>query len=289
MQIIFNGLCNGALIALLAMAFVIVYLPTKVFYIALAGVYVLAAYVTKQLMAWGLPWYLAVAGALVVGVGLSLLCDILNHRPLERKRSSMGAHMISSLGIYMIVVQVVALVWGNDPQVLKTGIGGVWRVGGIVMAYSQIAALVVSILLVSIFFAWLKCTDLGLRFRGLSDNPTEMELLGYDTDNLRTLAFAISGFLGSAAGILNAYDLGFDPNIGMSAVMLAIVATIIGGRGTFIGPIIGGLLLGIIRSQVVWHASARWQDAITFFLLAIFLLGRPNGIIGSEKRLEANE
>ena len=289
MQILFNGLCNGALIALLAMAFVIVYLPTKVFYIALAGVYVLGAYLTKQFMSWGLPWPLAVLGALASGVGVSLLCDLLNHRPLEKRRSSLGAHMISSLGIYMILVQVVALIWGNDPQVLKTGIGGVLRVGGLVMAHTQIAALAVSIVLVGVFFTWLKCSDLGLRFRGLSDNPVEMELLGYDTDNLRTLAFAISGFLGSAAGILNAYDLGFDPNIGMSAVMLAIVATIIGGRGTFIGPVIGGLLLGIIRSQVVWHALARWQDAITFFLLAVFLLGRPNGIIGGEKRLEANE
>jgi branched-chain amino acid transport system permease protein len=264
-------------------------LPTKVFYIALAGVYVLAAYLTKQLMAWGLPWPLAVLGALAAGVGVSLLCDLLNHRPLEKRRSSMGAHMISSLGIYMILVQVVALVWGNDPQVLKTGIGGVWRVGDVVMAHSQLAALSVSFVLVAVFFAWLKKSDLGLRFRGLSDNPVEMELLGYDTDRLRTLAFAISGFLGSAAGILNAYDLGFDPNIGMSAVMLAIVATIIGGRGTFIGPVIGGLLLGVVRSQVVWHASARWQDAITFLLLAIFLLCRPNGIIGGEKRLEANE
>lgn len=289
MQILFNGLCNGALIALLAMAFVVVYLPTKVFYIALAGIYVLAAYLTKQLMTWGLPWPVAVVGALASGVGVSLLCDLLNHRPLERNRSSMGAHMISSLGIYMILVQVVALVWGNDPQVLKTGIGGVWRVGGLVMAHSQIAALLVSLLLVAVFFSWLKCSDLGLRFRGLADNPVEMELLGYDTDNLRTLAFGISGFLGSATGILNAYDLGFDPNIGMSAVMLAIVATIIGGRGTFIGPVIGGLLLGIVRSQVVWHASARWQDAITFFILAVFLLCRPNGIVGGERRLEANE
>ena len=288
MQIIFNGLCNGALIALFAMAFVVVYLPTKVFYIALAGVYVLGAYLTKQFSAWGLPWGIAVGGALASGVGISLLCDFLIHRPLERKRSSMGAHMISSLGIYMILVQIVALVWGNDPQVLKTGVGGVWRVCGLVMAHSQVAALLVSLLLAAVFFSWLKCSDLGLRFRGLADNPVEMELLGYDTDNLRMLAFGIAGFLGSAAGILNAYDLGFDPNIGMSAVMLAIVATIIGGRGTFLGPVIGGLLLGVIRSQVVWHASARWQDAITFFLLAVFLLCRPDGIVGGEKRLEAN-
>ena len=289
MQILFNGLCNGALIALFAMAFVIVYLPTKVFYVALAGVYVLGAYLTKQFLAWSLPWPVAIGGALAAGIGVSLLCDILIHRPLERKRSSMGAHMISSLGIYMILVQIVALVWGNDPQVLKTGVGGVWRVCGLVMAYSQIAVLLVSLVLVSVFFSWLKCSDLGLRFRGLADNPVEMELLGYNTDNLRLLAFGISGFLGSAAGILNAYDLGFEPHIGMSAVMLAIVATIIGGRGTFLGPVIGGLLLGIIRSQVVWHASARWQDAITFFLLAVFLLCRPDGIVSGEKRLEANE
>ena len=289
MQIIFNGLCNGALIALLAMAFVVVYLPTKVFYIALAGIYVLGAYLTKQFLAWGLPWALAVGGALAAGIGVSLLCDLLNHRPLERKRSSMGAHMISSLGIYMIIVQIVALVWGNDPQVLKIGVGGVWRTCGLVMAHSQIAALFISLLLVAVFFSWLKFSDLGLRFRGLADNPVEMELLGYDTDKLRSLAFGISGFLGAAAGILNAYDLGFDPNIGMSAVMLAIVATIIGGRGTFIGPVVGGLLLGVIRSQVVWHASARWQDAITFFLLAVFLLCRPDGIVSGEKRLEANE
>lgn len=289
MQIFFNGFCNGALIALLAMAFVIVYLPTKVFFIALAGIYVLGAYLTKQFMTWGLPWPFAVIGALGAGIGISLLCDVLNHRPLERKRSSMGAHMISSLGIYMILVQTVALIWGNDPQVMKTGIGGVWRTDNLVMAYSQLAALGVSLLLTAAFFAWLKCSDLGLRFRGLADNPTEMELLGYDTDNLRTLAFGISGFLATAAGILNAYDLGFDPHIGMSSVMLAIVATIIGGRGSFIGPVIGGVLLGVIRSQVVWHASARWQDAITFLLLAVFLLCRPNGIVGGRKRLEANE
>ena len=195
MQIFFNGLCNGALIALFAMAFVIVYLPTKVFYIALAGIYVLGAYQTKQFMAWGVPWPLAVCAASAAGICVSLLCDLLNHRPLERKRSSMGAHMISSLGIYMILVQVVALVWGNDPQVLKTGIGGVWRAGGIVMAHSQIAVLLVSLVLIAVFFSWLKFSDLGLRFRGLADNPSEMELLGYDTDNLRMLAFGISEML----------------------------------------------------------------------------------------------
>lgn len=287
MQILFNGLCNGVLIALLATAYTVVYLPTGVFYIALAGIYVLSAYMTLQFMQWGISGILSALQAVAVGIIVSILCDLLNHRSLAKRQSSPGAHMISSLGIYMILVQTVALIWGNDPRVLKTGIGGVIRWQGLIMAHSQLTILVGATILLVLFYIWLKKSMLGLKFRGLADNPIQMALLGYNTDRLRLIAFAISGGLGACAGVLNAYDLGFDPHIGMSAVLLAVVATIIGGKNTFIGPIIGGLLLGILRSQVVWHASARWQDSITFLLLAVFLFFRPNGIMGGKERLEA--
>ncbi len=289
MQIWFNGLCNGALIALLATAYMTVYLPTGVFYIALAGVYVLSPYIALQCMSLGLHWSLAVLIAIIVGIIVSVLCDLLNHRPLEKRKSSSGAHMISSLGIYMILVQLVALIWGNDPRVLKTGIGQVYRPGGIIIAQSQLVVLVGVIIVLALFFIWLRRSRIGLEFRGLADNPIQMALLGYNTDRLRMIAFAISGGLGATAGLMSAYDLGFDPHVGMSAVLLAIVATIIGGKNRFTGPVIGGLLLGIIRSQVVWHASARWQDAITFLLLAVFLFLKPNGILGEKERLEAAE
>ena len=93
--------------------------------------------------------------------------------------------------------------------------------------------------------------------------------------------------------MLMAYDIGFGPHTGLHATLLAVVAVIIGGRSSFVGPIVGGLLLGLIcaldliHAQVVWHFSARWQDAATFAALALFLLLRPQGLFGQKTRIEA--
>jgi branched-chain amino acid transport system permease protein len=65
-----------------------------------------------------------------------------------------------------------------------------------------------------------------------------------------------------------------------------VVAVIIGGRTSFFGPIIGGLLLGFVRAEVVWQFSARWQEAFTYAILALFLLSRPRGIFSRTTRIE---
>jgi len=101
------------------------------------------------------------------------------------------------------------------------------------------------------------------------------------------MAFGISGIFCSGSALLVSYDIGFDPHGGLIALLLAVVAVIIGGRQSFMGPVMGGILLGLVRSEVVWFLSARWQEAITFLLLALFLFVRPNGIFGRKGRLEA--
>lgn len=121
----------------------------------------------------------------------------------------------------------------------------------------------------------------------LSDNPVQFSLMGYDISRLRLLAFGMSGLFTVMASVLTAMDIGFDPYGGLKVVLLAIVATIIGGKGSFVGPVIGGVLPGLVRSQVVWHASARWEDAVSFLILVIFLFFRPQGIMGEKGRIEA--
>ena len=180
----------------------------------------------------------------------------------------------------------IAIIWGNEPKVLKIGIDTIYHGWNFTIADSQIIELVGASVAVAGFFYWLKHSNLGLLFRGLADNPLQMALLGYDTNRLRLMAFGLSGALAGFAGILSAYDLGFDPYVGMNAVLLAVIATIIGGKTNFIGPLIGGLILGILRAEVVWLWSARWQDAITFVILAVFLFLKPNGLLGKEERLE---
>jgi branched-chain amino acid transport system permease protein len=287
MQILANGLVSGLTIAVLAVAFSVVYLPTRVFHIALGGIYAAAPFVAWALVQAGWPWPIATLVAVVVAVVLSLACEQFNHALLEKKNAPLAAHLIASLGLYIIFVQTIALIWGNQKKNLSVGIADGTTFGSVTLTHPQILAAVVSTIALLGFYAWLHFSNLGVQFRALADNTEELALRGYNIRRLRLLAFGVSGLLGAVSALLTAYDTGFDPHAGLSALLVAIVAVIIGGRHSFVGPIVGGILIGIVRSEVVWFLSAQWQEAITFGLLALFLYVRPNGLVGRETRLEA--
>jgi branched-chain amino acid transport system permease protein len=287
MQFILNGAISGLTLAVLALAFMVVYLPCRVFYLTLAGIYALVPYITLSCLRQGWPVWLAVSAAVAAGIGVSLLCELVNHAPLEKKRASAGAHLIASLGVYLILVQVVAIVWGNETQVLRSGIDTVYRMGDTIMlTRAQVVAGCGSLILLMAFYCWFRFSNLGLQFRAMADNPIQLALQGYNIRRLRLFAFAMAGFLAAVSALVVGNDVGFDPHGGLPVLLLAIVAVIIGGNTSFLAPVLGGLLLGIIRAVAVWHLSSRWQDAVAFLLLALFLLFRPHGILGRKLRLE---
>ncbi|MEI7912028.1 MAG: branched-chain amino acid ABC transporter permease [Verrucomicrobiota bacterium] len=286
-QILVNGLISGLVIALLGMAFTMASLPTRVFHVALAGVYTAAPFIVWSF--WKTTWHpgWGVAVALATGVLLSVLCEACNHWWLERKNAPDGLHLVSSLGISIILVQLVAMVWGNETQVLREGIDQVFQFWGLRLTRSQLIAAGVSAVLLVTVAVWLRRAKLGLQFRALADNPVQLALFGYNIRKLRLLAFALSGLLASVAALLTAFDIGFDAHGGLQALLLGVVAVIIGGRGSWFGPLLAGILIGLCRAFVVWQFSARWQDAATFTILVAVLFLRPQGLLGRKTRLEA--
>jgi branched-chain amino acid transport system permease protein len=288
-QIVANGLIQGLLIAVLALGFMSVYLPTRVFFIGLAGVYTASPFLVWQIRSSGGPWWIALTAAGATACLLALACELLNHRRLERRGASSGTHLISSLGIFIVIVQVIALIWGNETKTIRTGIDTVYRFAGVTLTRSQALGGAVSLGCLAGYYLWLRFSKLGLQFRALADNPVQLALYGYNTDRLRLLAFAIAGILAAVGGVLTAYDVGFDPHTGLHAVLLAVVAVIVGGRSSFMAPIVGGILVGLLRAQVSWHWSARWQEAATFLVVVLVLFLRPQGLLGQSSRLEARD
>lgn len=288
MQILLNGIISGTAIAVLALAFQCIYLPTRVFFIGLAGVYAMTPFVAWSVLKVGGGWWLAISAATLTSVFLCLICEWLIHLPMEKKASS-GANLIASLGASIVMVQIAAMIWGNDTKSLRTGIDSVVHLGPVIVTGAQGIMFGSSALMVGLFWALLMKSDLGLRLRALADKPNQFALRGFNPHLYRTFSFAVGGLLAAAASLATAYDIGFDPHTGLHTVILAVVAVIIGGRGSFVGPVLGGLLLGVLRAQVVWHWSARWQEAVTFALLALVLLLLPLGLLGKKTRLEASE
>jgi branched-chain amino acid transport system permease protein len=281
MQILLNGTIAGLTIGLLALGFAVVYVPTHIYYLALGAVYALAPFLVCTFLQWGWTVPVAVSAGLLAGVVLSLACEALNHWPLERRKAPAGVHMIASLGVYIVLVQVIVLVWGNETKVLRRSLDEVVKLEGVVVTRAQVTAAVVSALLFIGIAVWLKFTNSGLRLRALAENPTEFALRGYDIRGTRLVAFAWSGLLVAGAALVVANDSGFVPSGGLPALLLGIVATIVGGRFHFFGIMVGGILLGVLRSEVVYHFSARWQEAVTFLLLAVFLLLRPSELLSA--------
>ena len=287
MQVFLNGLISGLVLAVMALGFQSVYLPTRIFFMAQAGMYCLAPYVLFQARRAHLPWFTAIFVSFLAVIAITVLAEVLSHRHLARRGASFGAHFISSLGQSIILIQIIAMVWGNEVRVLRQGADVTFGFGETRLTRAQVIAALVSLLVIVAFLLWLKFSGFGLRLRALADNPTQLALFGYNIDHLRLVAFGISGGLTATASLVAAYDLGFDPHRGLQAMLLAMVAMIIGGRSSFAAPILGGLALGILRAETTWLFSAKWQDLITFGLMALFLLFRPQGILGKKMRLEA--
>lgn len=287
-QVLINGLISGLAVAVLALAFSLVYLPCRVFHVAMGGIYALVPFVALSVLRHQPSWAMALGAGIGTGIVISLLCESLNHSRLERRQASGGAHLISSLGIFIVLVEIVAISWGNETQVLRVGIDRVFRMGSITLTRAQVFTGLISLLLLGGIYGGLRFSQLGLRLRALADNSIEFGLRGFNVNAYRLMAFAVSGLLVSSAALMTAYDVGFDPHGGLHMLVLAVVAVLIGGRESFMGPVLGGLLLGVLRALVVWYLSARWQDVATFLLLAVFLYVKPHGICGRAGRLEAD-
>ena len=284
-QFIINGLITGILYSLLAIGFALVYNTTRVFHIAAAGIYVFAAYMFWFFVARvGLSVISASFVAIVLTMALSLLSELLVYRPLKNKKASLNVAMIASIGAMTVIVNTIAMCFGNETKVVENAILQPLTIGDIIITTPQKYQAMIGIVVLVIFMAILQRTNWGLRLRALSADETLFETLGYDTKVTRVMVFLVSGAFIAIASCLTVYDVGLDPNMGMSVLISAVVAMIIGGVGKFSTCILGGLTLGVLQSLTVYLFASNWQNAVTFVVLLILLFLRPQGIAGYKQR-----
>ena len=284
-QFIVNGLITGVLYSLMAIGFALVYNTTRIFHIAAAGIYVFAAY-----MFWlfavtlHLPLLSAAFIAIMLTMGLSLTTEVTVYRPLKKRKASLNVVMIASIGLMTVIVNLIAMFFGNETKVVDNSIQQPLVLGDIIVTMPQMWQLVVGSCLLLVFMIALSWTNWGVRLRALSSDETLYETLGYNVRSSRTVVFLLSAVFIAVASCLTVYDVGMDPNMGMTVLINAMVAMIIGGVGRFSTCLLGGLTLGVLQAVTVYFFSSNWQNAVTFLVLLIFLFLRPQGIAGYKQR-----
>lgn len=286
-QFIINGIIIGAIYAALALGFSLVYNTTKIFHIAYAVLYMVSGYFLYTFFnQLHLNIFLSSILAIAITIALSIFIEFTIYQPLIKRKASLNVILISSLGVMIVIINLIALFYGNETKIIHNDIAKSIHFGqdAVIITYPQLYQLIFSILFMGILFFLMKYTSTGIRIRALKDDEELAKVQGIDISKYRLIIFAISGFFAALTGILMAQDIGIDPYIGLPILLNAVVAMIIGGIGKFYAPVLGGFILGIIQALVVWKFSANWQEAITFMLLILFLIFRPQGILGTKTR-----
>jgi len=281
-QFILNGIIAGSVYTLVAVGFAVIYRTVRFFHFAHGVVFTAGAYFTYFFKAWlGWPVTIAVPAAIGLCAVLGVLIEVSVYRPLRHKGSSALILLLASLGIYIVLQNMISMVFGDDTKTIRSGIvkEGINILGARITPV-QITIIIVSLLLVVSCFLFLKYTKTGRSMRAVANNPELADVTGINSDRVIFWTFALGSALAGIAGILVALDVDMTPTMGMNALMMGVAAVIIGGVESIPGVALGALLLGMAQHLGVWKISSQWQDAIAFVILLIFLLFRPQGFLG---------
>lgn len=285
LQFIINGLIYGTIIALASLGFAIVYNTTRIFHIAYSILYIIAPYTVLAISRHaGYSLWTGIMLAIILTVLISVAIQLIVYQPIEKKKGSLNVLLISSIGVMIVGINIIALIFGNETQTLNSELSRTFHLGRIIITYNQLLQFTVGAIIIGGFLLALKFSHFGIKTRALRDDPELCSIYKMNIPRFKLALYALSGLFISIAGILMAWDIGMDPYVGMPMLLNAVVALIVGGIGKFYAPILGGIILGLLQSLVVWQFSSNWQETVTFGILILFLLFRPQGLFGEKQR-----
>ncbi|MDF5733555.1 MAG: branched-chain amino acid ABC transporter permease [Rhizonema sp. PD38] len=302
-QLFLNGLSIGSVYAIFALGYTLIYSILGIINLAHGAVFTLGAYFTYVLVggAFGfngllantkLPVELPFAVALIFASTLSGLVGVIVERiafqPLRRKGSDPLLTVVSSLGVSVVIVNLIqylvgaesynfpANTYGNLPPAINFGTAE----NPIPIRTVQVIIFAASILVVAIITYFISFTKYGKAMQAIAEDPTTASLLGINSDRYIILTFFISSFLAGVAGTLVASSVSIaGPYFGISFGLRGLSVIVLGGLGSTLGTVLGGLVIGLVEAFVPSEYSG-YKDAVAFGILFIMLLVRPQGLLG---------
>jgi branched-chain amino acid transport system permease protein len=282
-QLIANGIIAGAIYALVASGFSLIYNVTKMLHFAHGAVLALGAYVVYTL-ADSLPFPLAVLITLLTTCIAGEIINRFVYRPLRARKASSAVLLIASLAVMIFVNAFILAVWGADIKTISFPQTGVCEIAGILITGIQLTMIAISLVLLLALWLLMTKTRLGKAMRALADNKDVAQTVGINPEKLYTATFIIGSVLAAIAGILIGIEQNLQPTMGINLIIKGFTGAVIGGMFSVPGAVLGAFVVGLVENIGIWWLPSGYKDAITFALLFAFLLFRPQGILGKKLR-----
>ncbi len=277
-QVIANGLMMGLVYILMAMGFTLIFGIMRVVNFAHGEFYMIGAFAIFFLVgSLNLNYYIAVPIAILI----TALLGVLIERIFLRRFVGLELNgMIMTLGVAIFLQALAAIIFGPQEQSIDRPVVGVVNLFGIIIPKDRIVVGSISLVVLAIFYVFLRYAKAGLAMRAVAQDPEAAALQGIKPSFIYALSFGIGTMLAGLAGALMGPIYTILPYMGGVPMMKAFIVVILGGLGSLPGAVLGGLLLGMVEAVVATAYSSTVATMVAFALVMLILLWKPAGLLG---------
>jgi branched-chain amino acid transport system permease protein len=284
LQQMFNALTISGVYALIALGITIVFGLTGIVNFSIGQLLTLGAFLTFAFWdRYGVSFFLAVPlAALAVGM-LSVMLERVAFRfTLEQPING----FIVSLGLILVLQNIVIEVWGTDPKAITPPFTDVWDVGGVRMPVNTWFVICVTVAIIVLLFLGLRYTKYGRAMRACAEDRDAAARMGIPVGWVIAGSFAVGGGLAAVSGGLLASLYPIHPYVGALYLLKGFAVALVGGLGNIEGCVAAALLIGLTETMAAGYLAGEWRDGYTFGLMILILLMRPTGLFPARGRLQ---
>ena len=278
---LFNGLILGAFYAVVALGLSLIMNLTGTINLAHASFLTLAGYLAFTLVLHGTPFWLALLLAPLLTVVVGIIAERTLIRPLYGRDPIYS--LLLTFGLALVAEEAYRLIWGANgvPFTVPPSLAGTVQLGFMAYPVFRLFIAFVLVVVIALLTFFLRGTRFGLRLRAAVLDSEMIAALGTNTQLLYMVNFGVGIWLAGVAGVLAAQLLGLNPTSGNALLMPAFICVIIGGMGSLLGSIAGGILIGVVIALTTLYIPAA-SEVSMYILMAIVLSIRPRGLFGEE-------
>jgi branched-chain amino acid transport system permease protein len=283
LQLVLNGLAVGCIYGLVALGFVLIYKTTELVNFAQGDLLMLGAFTCYMFVVWyGVGYWLAFALAIVA---VALFGAALDATVLRRVIGQpQFAVVMLTIGLGAAFRSFASITWGSEIYTLPTPFSArQTMIGKVSVSHEYVAIIVGTVLLCAVLYAFFRYTKVGVAMQATSQNQLAAYYMGIPVKRMFSLIWAISAGVAAVAGVLLAPVSLIDVNLGFIGLK-AFAAAVLGGFGSILGALIGGLTIGLIEMFAGTYLPQGFKDVAAYVVLLVVLAVRPQGMFGTVGR-----
>ena len=280
LQQLVSGMSIGAIYALLAVGYALVYSIynfTNWAFDAFMAFGAIMAFVAIASLA--MPFWMAAILAIILTIILAVGTEKLAYKPLRMRKAPRLFMMISAMGVNLTIVQLMNKFFGGTFRKFPVDSVQPFFIGNVSVGRMDLLAGAISFAVLALLWIFLYRTKWGLAIRASSIDIQTASLMGINNDAVAVIIFGLTGILSAVAGVFYGIKYAVFPMMGTITIK-AMIASIIGGLGNLPAAIVGSMLLGVLETLVSGYISSTYRDLFSFLFLIAILLFFPNGLMG---------